>query len=43
MAQDHKEFELVVVNDRSDDDTWEILQNMQPLHHASSTSEYTGR
>lgn len=32
LAQDHREFELVVVNDRSDDETWEMLQNMQPLH-----------
>lgn len=30
MDQDHQEFELVVVNDRSDDDTWEILQWMKP-------------
>ena len=30
MDQDHDEFEVVVVNDRSDDDTWEILQWMKP-------------
>ncbi len=30
MDQDHKEFEVVVVNDRSDDDTWEMLQWMKP-------------
>jgi glycosyltransferase involved in cell wall biosynthesis len=30
LAQDHKEFEVVVVNDRSEDDTWEILQWMKP-------------
>ncbi|HMC97831.1 MAG TPA: glycosyltransferase [Flavobacteriales bacterium] len=30
MQQDHKEFEVVVVNDRSEDDTWEILQWMKP-------------
>ena len=30
MEQDHKEFELVIVNDRSDDDTWEVLQWMKP-------------
>ncbi len=30
MDQDHKEFEVVVVNDRSNDDTWEILQWMKP-------------
>lgn len=30
MQQDHREFEVVVVNDRSDDDTWEILQWMKP-------------
>lgn len=31
MEQDHREFEVVVVNDRSDDDTWEILQWMKPM------------
>lgn len=30
MEQDHREFEVVVVNDRSDDDTWEVLQWMRP-------------
>lgn len=30
MEQDHHEFELVVVNDRSDDDSWEVLQWMKP-------------
>jgi glycosyltransferase involved in cell wall biosynthesis len=30
MQQDHKEYEVVVVNDRSEDDTWEILQWMKP-------------
>ncbi|MBL8001807.1 MAG: glycosyltransferase [Flavobacteriales bacterium] len=30
MDQDHREFEVVVVNDRSDDDTWEVLQWMKP-------------
>ncbi|HEY0976503.1 MAG TPA: glycosyltransferase [Flavobacteriales bacterium] len=30
MDQDHGEFEVVVVNDRSDDDTWEVLQWMKP-------------
>ncbi|HRH39353.1 MAG TPA: glycosyltransferase, partial [Flavobacteriales bacterium] len=32
MRQEHKEFEVVVVNDRSDDDTWEILQWMKPQY-----------
>ena len=32
LDQDHEEFELVVVNDRSDDDTWEVLQWMKPEH-----------
>lgn len=32
MQQDHREFEVVVVNDRSEDDTWEILQWMKPHH-----------
>lgn len=32
MDQDHGEFELVVVNDRSEDDTAEILQWMKPKH-----------
>lgn len=32
MQQNHREFEVVVVNDRSDDDTWEILQWMKPHH-----------
>lgn len=32
MAQDHKEFELVVVNDRSEDDTWEMLQWIKPQY-----------
>ncbi|MBS1570517.1 MAG: glycosyltransferase [Bacteroidetes bacterium] len=32
LDQDHKEFELVVVNDRSDDDTWEVLQWMKAEH-----------
>ncbi|MCC6841077.1 MAG: glycosyltransferase [Flavobacteriales bacterium] len=30
MEQDHREFEVVVVNDRSQDDTWEVLQWMKP-------------
>ncbi|MCB0773461.1 MAG: glycosyltransferase [Flavobacteriales bacterium] len=30
MDQDHREFEVIVVNDRSDDDTWEVLQWMRP-------------
>ncbi len=30
MDQDHAEFEVVVVNDRSEDDTWESLQWMKP-------------
>lgn len=30
MQQDHRTFEVVVVNDRSDDDTWEVLQWMKP-------------
>ncbi|HEX2616596.1 MAG TPA: glycosyltransferase [Flavobacteriales bacterium] len=30
MDQDHGEFEVVVVNDRSEDDTWEVLQWMKP-------------
>ena len=30
MDQDHDEFEVVVVNDRSEDDTWEMLQWMKP-------------
>ena len=32
MQQDHREFEVVVVNDRSEDDTWELLQLMKPVH-----------
>ncbi|MBL7983530.1 MAG: glycosyltransferase [Flavobacteriales bacterium] len=32
MDQDHGEFEVVVVNDRSEDDTWEMLQWMKPEH-----------
>jgi len=32
MQQDHREFEIVVVNDRSEDDTWELLQLMKPVH-----------
>ncbi|MBL7965192.1 MAG: glycosyltransferase [Flavobacteriales bacterium] len=32
LDQDHREFEVVVVNDRSEDDTWEILQWMKPEH-----------
>ncbi len=32
MEQDHREFELVIVNDRSDDDTWEVLQWMKPQY-----------
>lgn len=32
MDQDHREFELVVVNDRSQDDTWEVLQWMRPRY-----------
>lgn len=32
MEQDHREFEVVVVNDRSDDDTWDVLQWMKPHH-----------
>lgn len=30
MDQDHEEFELVVVNDRSEDDTWDVLQWLKP-------------
>lgn len=30
MDQDHRDFEVVVVNDRSEDDTWETLQWMKP-------------
>lgn len=30
MGQQHHNFEVVVVNDRSEDDTWEILQWMKP-------------
>jgi glycosyltransferase involved in cell wall biosynthesis len=32
MEQDHQEFEVVVVNDRSEDDTGEILQWMKPKY-----------
>ena len=32
LDQDHREFELIVVNDRSEDDTWEILQWMKPQY-----------
>jgi len=32
MDQDHGEFEVVVVNDRSDDDTWELLQWLKLEH-----------
>lgn len=32
MEQDHQEFEVVVVNDRSEDDTAEILQWMKPKY-----------
>jgi len=30
MDQDHGTFEVVVVNDRSEDDTWELLQFLKP-------------
>ena len=30
MDQDHKTFEVVVVNDRSEDDTWDVLQWLKP-------------
>ena len=30
MQQQHNAFEVVVVNDRSDDETWKVLQWMQP-------------
>ena len=30
MDQDHREFEVVVVNDASTDDTWDVLQWMKP-------------
>jgi glycosyltransferase involved in cell wall biosynthesis len=43
MLQDHKEFEVVVVNDRSEDDTWEVLQWMKPTISATATSEHPGR
>lgn len=32
LDQDHKEFELIVVNDRSEDDSWEVLQWMKAEH-----------
>lgn len=32
MQQDHRTFELVIVNDRSEDDTWEILEWMKPQY-----------
>ncbi|MBK6892747.1 MAG: glycosyltransferase [Flavobacteriales bacterium] len=32
LDQDHREFEPIVVNDRSEDDTWEVLQWMKPQH-----------
>lgn len=32
LDQDHRVFELVVVNDRSEDDTWEVLQWMKPQY-----------
>ena len=32
LDQDHREFELIVVNDRSEDDTWEVLQWMKPQY-----------
>jgi glycosyltransferase involved in cell wall biosynthesis len=32
MEQDHRTYEVVVVNDRSEDDTWEILQWMKPQY-----------
>jgi cellulose synthase/poly-beta-1,6-N-acetylglucosamine synthase-like glycosyltransferase len=32
MDQDHQEFEVVVVNDRSEDDTWEFLQWIKPTY-----------
>ncbi len=30
MDQDHEQFELIVVNDRSEDDTWAVLQWLKP-------------
>jgi glycosyltransferase involved in cell wall biosynthesis len=30
MDQDHRQFELIVVNDRSEDDTWAVLQWLKP-------------
>lgn len=32
LDQDHRTFEVVVVNDRSEDDTWEVLQWMKPQY-----------
>lgn len=32
MDQDHREFELIVVNDRSEDDTWAVLQWLKPQY-----------
>lgn len=32
MDQDHRHFEVVVVNDRSEDDTWEVLQWLKPQY-----------
>ena len=32
MDQDHRAFEVVIVNDRSEDDTWEILEWMKPRY-----------
>ena len=35
-------FEVVVVNDRSEDDTWEVLQWMKPAAPAAAAGEHPG-
>jgi glycosyltransferase involved in cell wall biosynthesis len=32
MEQDHRDFEVVIVNDRSEDDTWEVLDLLKRQH-----------
>jgi cellulose synthase/poly-beta-1,6-N-acetylglucosamine synthase-like glycosyltransferase len=43
MDQDHRHFEVVVVNDRSEDDTWEVLQWMKPQYPQAAPGEHPGR
>jgi cellulose synthase/poly-beta-1,6-N-acetylglucosamine synthase-like glycosyltransferase len=43
LAQEHRTFEVVVVNDRSEDDTWEVLQWMKPQLPTTAAGEHPGR